>query len=131
LDVALLPIPVRLPEFLAKVPNPTEAELKDLFEQYKNLVYDPASPHPGFKQPERIRVEWVKPDLAQLRQEAGRAAQVIRGVRQLADGAATPLGGAPAATAVAALLPSAFDTSLLAQYEDAKRKGLFKAPAWT
>ena len=45
---------------------------------------------------------------------------MIRGVRQLADGAATPLDGVPAATAVAALLPSAFDTSLLAQYEAAK-----------
>ncbi len=58
-DFVLLSVPADNPEFLKKVPNPTEAELRAFFEANKDREPDPASAKPGFKQPARVRVEWV------------------------------------------------------------------------
>lgn len=40
--------------------TPTEAELRDLFSKYANQEYDPSREEPGFRQPRKIKVEWVQ-----------------------------------------------------------------------
>jgi len=64
-DYALLPLPVE--EFIAKVKEdpkqrPTEIELTDLFNKYKNKVASPTSITPGFKAAEMVKIEWVAAD---------------------------------------------------------------------
>lgn len=71
LAVKLLPIPVS--KFIDQVKEkPTDAELTKLFDEYKNFEFNPQSETPGFKQPRRIKVEWVaaKPDAPRYRNEA-------------------------------------------------------------
>ena len=66
IQVALLPVKVE--EFTSKIQaKATEAELQELFKQYKNQEYRPESDTPGFKQPRRVQIEWV----------AGRAESVV------------------------------------------------------
>ncbi len=70
-DVKVLPVPVS--KFIDQVKDkPTEAELTKLFDQYKTVEFSPVSDTPGFKQPRRIKVEWIgaKPDGAYYRKEA-------------------------------------------------------------
>ena len=71
LDVKVLPIPVS--KFIDKVKDkPTEAELTKLFDQYKSIEFHPQSETPGFKQPRRLKVEWIgaKADSPFYRKEA-------------------------------------------------------------
>ena len=59
-SVRLLPIPVS--RFVAEVKTqPTEQELLDLYEKYKEVVPDPSQETPGFMQPRRIKVAWAEP----------------------------------------------------------------------
>ncbi len=53
-------IPVE--KFLAKVPEPSAAEIEALFEKYKNVLPDPARETPGFKVPRKIQVEILSID---------------------------------------------------------------------
>ncbi|HJZ56361.1 MAG TPA: hypothetical protein VKE74_15460 [Gemmataceae bacterium] len=39
--------------------NPSEAELRALYDKYKDQEYDPSKEEPGFRQPRKIKVEWV------------------------------------------------------------------------
>src|SRR5581483_8620271 len=58
-DVSMLPIKVE--RFLPLVKEePTKEELTDLFEKYKDEEYAPFKATPGFKQPRRVRIEWVE-----------------------------------------------------------------------
>lgn len=58
IDVRLFPVKVE--DFVPAVTEkPTEKDLKDLYEKYKNEEYKPESKEPGFKQPRRVQVEWV------------------------------------------------------------------------
>jgi hypothetical protein len=41
------------------VGEPTEAELKKLYDDYQNLEYDPALERPGFRIPRKIKLGWV------------------------------------------------------------------------
>src|SRR5439155_2988479 len=67
LNVWMMPVPVE--EHLARARKeksaPSEDVLKKLFDLYKSQVYDPKSDRPAFKEPERVKVEWVSagPDL--------------------------------------------------------------------
>lgn len=56
--VEVAPLPVA--SFVDKVPDPDEATLEAFFEQYKAKQYDPASPEPGFREPQRIALEYFK-----------------------------------------------------------------------
>jgi hypothetical protein len=60
LDIAV--VPVAAADFLAKVPAPDKLQLEALFEQYKGVKFDPASPVPGFIAPEEVKVTWVTAD---------------------------------------------------------------------
>ena len=71
LAVKLLPIPVS--KFIDQVKDkPTEAELTKLFDEYKDVLYHPQRNTPAFKQPRRIKVEWIaaKSDAPRYRNEA-------------------------------------------------------------
>lgn len=61
-NVAIVPVAVE--DFLGKVPEPTEADLKGLFNEYKTSKYDPASPTPGFEIPASTRAELIVGDPA-------------------------------------------------------------------
>jgi hypothetical protein len=59
IKVAVLPIPVE--SFLDKTPAqpPSEKVLKNLFDEYKAVEPTPESSTPGFKDPHRIKIEYV------------------------------------------------------------------------
>lgn len=40
--------------------TPSESELRDLFSKYANQEYDPSREEPGFRQPRKIKVDWVQ-----------------------------------------------------------------------
>src|SRR5260370_19281954 len=83
--LAVLPIPARHKDFLAQVGQPSEKDLKDLFEKHKDREHQAGSPDPGFKGPPRIEVEWVsaKADSEHYRKEAQRTAGLIPAGRQV------------------------------------------------
>lgn len=39
--------------------EPTEAELKKLYDEYQNVEYDPALERPGFKIPRKVKLQWA------------------------------------------------------------------------
>jgi hypothetical protein len=56
--VALMAVPVK--DFVDKVEEkPDEAQLRQLFDRYKNQKYSPDSKKPGFMEPQRVSLEWV------------------------------------------------------------------------
>ncbi len=55
-------VPFLVDSFVDKLPDPTEAEARDLFEKYKDALPDPASPTPGFKVPRKVKVEFLSLD---------------------------------------------------------------------
>jgi hypothetical protein len=105
--IALLPIAVRQPYFLDKVGQPTEEELKELYERNKNTLYDPASEDAGFMQPARIYLEWVsaRPDSPRFQ----RAAESVLAAAQ-------------------ATMPLAYEAELLSEYDN--EKWWFRSPTW-
>lgn len=60
--------------FLAKVPDPTDAELKEFFEQYRNREWMPdrvagvemPSPIPGFAIPRKVELQFLRADFDQF-----------------------------------------------------------------
>lgn len=138
-EVAVLPIPVRNKEFLAQVGQPTEKDLKDLFEKYKDIEYQAGSELPGFKIPPKIEVEWVsaKADSEQYRNQAERFAALTKAGFQVMAGAGQTMSGSLAAESYAAAFPFALedalkvavDTSVLDQYE--REKWRHYNPSWT
>jgi hypothetical protein len=56
-NVVLLQVPVA--SFLPSEPKPTERQLEELFNSYKRRVPEPWSSLPGFRVPQRIRVQWI------------------------------------------------------------------------
>ncbi len=59
-------IPVEVDRFLGQVKDPSEAEVKELFEKYKDKLPDPNSPEPGFRIPQKIDVQYFKADIAKF-----------------------------------------------------------------
>jgi len=58
--VTIESLPVRVSDFLDDVPDPDESTLRSFFDQYKAELPDPTSPEPGFREPKRIAVEYLK-----------------------------------------------------------------------
>ncbi len=52
--------PVPVANYLSRVDEPGDAELKTLFEQYKDKYALPDSPEPGFREPQRIALQYFK-----------------------------------------------------------------------
>jgi hypothetical protein len=103
-NFVLASIAVDSPEFLKKVGQPTEQELRSLFEANKEREPDPASEQAGFKQPMRVRVQWVSAP------------------------ADAPLYQRAAALESAVSLPLAYDLALLRAYESERYK--YPIPSW-
>ncbi len=53
-------------DFVGQVADPTDAEVKEYYEKYKNDFPNPASPEPGFKEPKRASFQYFKGNLDQL-----------------------------------------------------------------
>ena len=53
-------LPVAVDKFVDQVPDPAEEELGAFFEKYKDRVYSPDSPEPGFREPHRVDVQYFK-----------------------------------------------------------------------
>jgi hypothetical protein len=69
--VVLLPVPVR--SFLTKdLPVPSERQLEEFFDTYKSEEPRPTSSSPAFKEPQRVRLQWVS--TRKLTSEAARKA---------------------------------------------------------
>jgi hypothetical protein len=58
----VVPFVVNSDSFTGKVPDPTDSEIKDFFEKYKDVLPDPASPTPGFKIPRKVKAEYLAID---------------------------------------------------------------------
>jgi len=52
-------VPVPVESVAADVPAPTEQQLRDFFEQYKNDLPEPRSDAPGFREPRRAKYEYL------------------------------------------------------------------------
>jgi len=117
--VAVLPIPARHKDFLSQVGQPTEKDLQDLFEKYKDLEYVAGSDLPGFKVSPRIEVEWInaRADSEKYRQKATQASTLIQAGFQVMSGAGQTMGGSLAAESTFLGLPFAFDMALIDKYE--------------
>ena len=59
-------IPVEVEQFLDQVKDPSEEDLKALFEKDKDKLPNPASPEPGFRTPHKIDVQYFKADFAKF-----------------------------------------------------------------
>lgn len=106
LRVAFLAVPVS--KFTDQVKEePSEQDLKTLYERYKDSEASPERDRPGFKVPRRIKVEFVTADAnaPYYRQEAKKALQVLADVHSVTIplmGAGSP-GGVPGAAVPLAL----------------------------
>jgi hypothetical protein len=97
LRVALIPFPVKT-ENIAR--TPTDKELEDFFNQFKDVEPKPNSPGYGFKVPQQMKVKWVsvKTDGPQFREQAQHALQLLPAANLLPVGALTPaVNSGPAA----------------------------------
>jgi hypothetical protein len=102
-DVTFNMIRVPVQDFVAKVTEePTDAELKELFNKFRLQEPDPARDTPGFKVPRKVRLGWISgsPSLPIYAQNA----PIIQAASQVAAGAVPTLvgaGGIPAITHIA------------------------------
>jgi len=62
-------MPLAVADFISQVPDPQPAEVEAFYEKYKNDYADPASPEPGFKQPQRASFQYFKANLDQLTEQ--------------------------------------------------------------
>jgi hypothetical protein len=81
-EVSTALVPIAVEEFVGQVKDqkPTDAQMEELFEKYKEQEPNPDSPAPGFKQPRRVGVEWVsaRPDSPHYKKAAETAAAVLQ-----------------------------------------------------
>jgi len=62
-------MPLAVAEFVSQAPEPTDAEVKDFYEKYKNAYPDPTSPEPGFHKPKRASFQYFKASLDPLAEQ--------------------------------------------------------------
>ena len=58
--------PVAVEQFVGQIAEPSEAQLKEFFEQYKGNYASPESPEPGFRVPKKVALQYVKADYAKF-----------------------------------------------------------------
>jgi hypothetical protein len=78
LSVSILPIAVK--DFVNKVQNkPTETDLRNLYERYKNEEPSPSRRQPGFKEPRRIKLQYLsyRPEGPYARKLAAKAIELL------------------------------------------------------
>jgi len=62
-------LPLAVAEFVSQAPEPTDAEVKEFYEKYKNAYPDPTSPEPGFNKPKRASFQYFKATLDPLAEQ--------------------------------------------------------------
>ncbi len=120
LSVMMLPISVQ--SFVSKVEaKPTETDLVNLYERYKNDEPSPMRRQPAFKQPRQIKMAYFSYRLEgpYARKLAAKAIELLPAFR-VGHLASTAVGAGPAWAASAAGYAE-LDTLLLSLYEDYKR----------
>lgn len=136
LKVALLPVAVE--KFLPQVKGtPPEQELVNLYERYKEFEPAPDRVEPGFKEPRKVRVQYLvgSPDDAFYKQEAKKQAQLLGAFSDPQRMALLTLGApghgfaaaVPAALAMQVGFPLAFDP-VRREYENYLREEPAPAP---
>lgn len=55
-------VAVPVADFVAQVPEPSEAQVRELFTRNKFQEPDPNSPEPGFRRPHRVAIEYFRAD---------------------------------------------------------------------
>ncbi len=53
-------VPVPVANYLSRIDEPGDEELKTFFEQYKDRYALPDSPEPGFREPQKIALQYFK-----------------------------------------------------------------------
>ncbi len=130
----LLPVPVK--DYIDKArelkSSPSDAVLKQLYDDYKGVVPSPERDRPAFKEPERVKVQWViaGPDAAYFKDEARKRVALPSAYSKLGSRPAVALsigaqvglsGGLSAPWPILATGPAAFDRTL-AKYVDYTEK---------
>lgn len=65
MEAEVLELPVE--DYVSQVQDePSDAEVKELYEEYKNQLKSPAFPEPGFREPLRISIDWLKADFPEI-----------------------------------------------------------------
>lgn len=75
LEVA--PIPVA--QFAPEVADPSDEDLQDFFDKYKNKPHDPSSPDPGFRVPKKVALEYFKGNYEDLVDPASVSQEEVEG----------------------------------------------------
>jgi hypothetical protein len=118
LRLTLLAVPAE--KFIDKVKEtPTERQLRDRYNLFKEKEPLPTSRDPGFKEPRRIVVEYVtaSPEDPFYHEQARKQAQLLRRAMDprfragacYGAGSFTPLGAGPLGAVLASAVPLAFD----------------------
>jgi len=81
--VELVPIPVK--NYVGQVAEPNEAELKQFFEQHRKQSWPPSSPTPGFFQPAKVRLRYIKADVEEIAKNQITEAEVMAQYEQEKD----------------------------------------------
>lgn len=116
-QVAVVPLDVSA--YLAKVTGePTEEELRKLFDQYKKVEPAPNQESPGFKQPRQVRVQFLtgKAELPYFRKTAAQVFAAVDGAALVGNALTVPAGGGFVVPAVQVGTPVAFNVRLQAVY---------------
>lgn len=118
-SLVLLPVSADRKEFLSRIPDPPESELKAFYDKYKKREDDPGAREPGFKAPPKRAIEWVAARADSPFYKAEAKKQYERN-RQVSDAAIMLSSGTfsdPVGAAVNLALPQSFDVGLWAKYE--------------
>ena len=59
-------VPILAESFTDKVGDPSDSDVADLYEKYKDVLPDPKSPTPGFKVPRQVKVEYLSIDVNEV-----------------------------------------------------------------
>jgi hypothetical protein len=131
IDVALLPF--KVDDFLAEVKDkPTEKELKDLYDKYKDKEFDPKSGDPAFKRSRRIQVEWVsgKADSPFYRKEGLESFKTTQHVAALAALLGDAASGQALFLGTDAIMPRTLDMSIRAEYDSSRSFSYRNDKSW-
>jgi hypothetical protein len=116
-EMTLNLVEVPVASFVPKVTaQPTNEELKKLYDQYKSKEYDQRLDTPGFRDPVKVKVEWIATTANSAYYEQN--AKVVDGLTRLAAGFVPPLGTDPASGIAQVAAPHLWESlKMRAEYD--------------
>lgn len=78
-------VPIAVKNYVGQVAEPNEAELKQFFEEHRKQPWPPSSPTPGFFQPAKVRLRYIKADLDEIADKHITEAEVLAQYEQDKD----------------------------------------------